>query len=147
MADFGIIVCTSSALAKLEKLQGEVSCWLHFEEGVAVDLSFVVLKLFEFNSCHFAISGSGAEKIHDAIDDIILSEDGAVEIAARSDMEPLTTWHLGAMSKVAEEVMAVRCPSGNEPTRLVIVFARETEIELERLSEILSLDTLRPLPI
>jgi hypothetical protein len=125
-----LIACTGTALSALHALNGRVSCWLHIEDDARVDINSTVSQLLLLGCCHFAISGPNAEALHDEVDDAILKLENELI---------LTTWHTGSLSESASEFLAVSCPGGDTPIRLVVVFAYSDQAALSILSEIVRL--------
>jgi hypothetical protein len=123
-----LIACTADALKSIGPLGGPISCWLHFEDGPGFNINSIILKLLELKCCHFAISGSGAQAIHDKIDDILIENTSELI---------LTTWHVNSVSETVDEFLAVKCPSGDDPIRLVVVFADSDGRELTKLSQMI----------
>lgn len=124
------IACTADALDKLRPMNGHVSCWLHFDDRARVDVHSIALKLVKLNCCHFAISGSRAEPIHDEIDDVVI--DHGKDLI-------LTTWHTGPLSQTAGEFLAVTCADCDDPIRLATVFSESDATALATLSRMVEL--------
>lgn len=85
----------------------------------------IALALLRLRCCHIAVSGIGAERIHDGIDDIIIANEKSLV---------LTTWHIGEIVDVAQEVLVIGCPQTSDPVRVVISIADTLEQELATLS-------------
>jgi hypothetical protein len=126
MTEIELIGCTSNMLHGLRRMTKPTSCWLHFDAGYTADVRSVALQLLSLNFGHFAVSGVGADAIHDEIDDAVF--DQKKELI-------LTTWHAGSLEDVAVEFLAVNCAGARKTARLVVAFGSSRDIELKLLSE------------
>lgn len=129
MNDPVLIACTFNALTKVQLAGMPFSCWFHFEDPDPPNLAEVVRSVVASGCVRIFVSGVDAAGVHDRIDDVLIAIDG-VDIP--------TIWQSVSLPEMAWEFLYLAFTPTNADVKVVSVFAEQSDVGVERLSELLS---------